>query len=298
MRPICLTLFLFLAAMSGAIDPASAQDSRIYRVEVLIFERQYRNDSPLDEKWPRNISLSYPRNTVELQEITTTGDPVTTNDGTQEAASTADIQRLPESQLKLTRQRDALERDSRLRTLFHAAWQQPLLSPANAPTIALTGGNGYGEHFELEGSIKISVSHYVHLDTDLWFSEFVPNHGQQPEYWLALPPRPSLDSTMSSKGGLMGMSGPEQTIAGVNGDGTDTAASRSSADTTELEDAPALPLEEVYEDPQAEFLKSPYFIENIVTFRQSRRMRSNELHYLDHPRLGMLIRVEPVKVRE
>ncbi len=32
-----------------------------------------------------------------------------------------------------------------------------------------------------------------------------------------------------------------------------------------------------------------------VPLRQSRRMRSGELHYLDHPRLGILVRVTPVE---
>ena len=33
----------------------------------------------------------------------------------------------------------------------------------------------------------------------------------------------------------------------------------------------------------------------ITTMRESRRMRSNELHYLDHPYLGLLILVTPLE---
>jgi hypothetical protein len=32
----------------------------------------------------------------------------------------------------------------------------------------------------------------------------------------------------------------------------------------------------------------------VVLLRESRRLRSGELHYLDHPKLGVLVRVEPV----
>lgn len=35
--------------------------------------------------------------------------------------------------------------------------------------------------------------------------------------------------------------------------------------------------------------------EPVVVMRERRRMRSDELHYLDHPRLGVLIRVKPVE---
>ncbi len=290
-KPICLSL-LFLAALLVKPDAAMAQEVRLYQVEVVVFERQYRNDSPLDEKWPRNISLSYPKDTLALSEVQSATDPV------QTLASPTNIQRLPESRFKLKKQRNALERDSRLRVLFHGAWEQPLLSAAKAPSIALQGGNGYGEHFELEGSIKLSVSHYVHLDTDLWFSEFVPNHGQQPEYWLVLPTWPDADpaSDDTGTGGLM-MAG---TPAGDDAGESSSDPNRYDANyagTASLDAESISPLEEFYDDPQKEFLKSPYFIENIVTFRQSRRMRSTEIHYLDHPRLGMLIRVDPVKAQ-
>lgn len=35
-----------------------------------------------------------------------------------------------------------------------------------------------------------------------------------------------------------------------------------------------------------------------IRMQQSRRMRSNELHYLDHPRLGVIARITPVEVEE
>ncbi len=293
MKPICMSL-LFFAVFAGP-DTVRAQERGPYQVEVLVFERQYRNDSPLDEKWPRNISLTYPKNIIALGDVSSGSDASAATDA-QAAASSPDFQRLPESRFKLKKQRDALERDSRLRVLFHGAWEQPLRSSAKAPSIALRGGNGYGEHFELEGSIKLSVSHYVHLDTDLWFSEFVPNHGQQPEFWLALPswPDAELPAGDATTGGLMmtGMPARDGSDAGRTDSNPLDAAQTGESGT---ESTPTGPLEERYDDPQKEFLKSPYFIENIVTFRQSRRMRSTEIHYLDHPRLGMLVRVEPVK---
>ena len=33
-----------------------------------------------------------------------------------------------------------------------------------------------------------------------------------------------------------------------------------------------------------------------IHFRESRRMRSGELHYLDHPKMGIIVRVDPVKI--
>ena len=40
---------------------------------------------------------------------------------------------------------------------------------------------------------------------------------------------------------------------------------------------------------------SSWQVSQIIPLRQSRRMRSGELHYLDHPRLGVLARITPVE---
>ena len=39
---------------------------------------------------------------------------------------------------------------------------------------------------------------------------------------------------------------------------------------------------------------APYIIERIVTLQQKRRMRSGELHYVDHPKLGILLKFFPL----
>src|SRR5690606_28311764 len=198
MRLNLLTL-LSLCLLLGPTGIAIAQNhENDYRVEVLIFERQYRNESPLDEKWPRNISLSYPETTRHLQDPDQSG-----YDSPQVEKDFFQI--LPESELKLTRHRGAIEKDYRLRTLFHKAWKQPLGPTQSAPALIIRGGNAYGEHYELEGVLTFGVSRYVHVDTDLWLSEFLPNQGQDPEYWMALPSLPGTleDGDMPTPGGLI-----------------------------------------------------------------------------------------------
>ena len=37
----------------------------------------------------------------------------------------------------------------------------------------------------------------------------------------------------------------------------------------------------------------PYLTRNIVQLKQKRRMRSKELHYIDHPQVGLLIKLMP-----
>ena len=40
----------------------------------------------------------------------------------------------------------------------------------------------------------------------------------------------------------------------------------------------------------------PFIIKNIMTLNQSRRMRSNEIHYIDHPRMGVIIKIMPLEI--
>ena len=46
---------------------------------------------------------------------------------------------------------------------------------------------------------------------------------------------------------------------------------------------------------EPEQVDSAFLVRQIVTLKQSRRMRSGEVHYLDHPRLGVLIQVQSHK---
>lgn len=285
----CLTL--------GPVGEAFAQNhANDYRVEVLIFERQYRNESPLDEKWPRNISLSYPEKTRYLH------DP--DQPGLDTPIDPDSFQTLPDSDLKLTRHRSAVEKDYRLRTLFHSAWKQPLGPTQSAPALVIRGGNAYGEHYELEGVLTFGVSRYVHVDTDLWLSEFVPNHGQEPEYWMALPSLPGTfeDGGIPTLGGLMfddttdeadGEPESETAVEPMPEDQVDYHSNLTNAQSDQTE-GPMDRSDELV-DPMEELRDAPYFIKDIVTMRQSRRMRTNELHYLDHPRIGILIQIEPLR---
>jgi hypothetical protein len=41
--------------------------------------------------------------------------------------------------------------------------------------------------------------------------------------------------------------------------------------------------------------KEPYIPRQIVLMQQERDMRSNEIHYLDHPLLGIIIKIVPYR---
>ncbi|SHE51080.1 Peptidoglycan-binding protein, CsiV [Microbulbifer donghaiensis] len=146
------------------------------------------------------------------------------------------------------------------RVLFHKAWQQVLQQKRRSPAILISGGDSIDGHRRLEGSVTVSVSRYLHLSTDLWLSEFGPS---QSENGILLPRRPQARSEEPM----------ELTV--TSGEFTPTTAGGFFAETP-----------------------APVYAQRVAQLQQERRMRSGELHYLDHPAFGILIEIRTVAPEE
>lgn len=122
----------------------------------------------------------------------------------------------------------------------------------------------------LDGTIELVVSRYLHLHADLYYTRAVKN-------W---------EETVMARGGHERPAG--DTPDDANAD--DQTAADKAVDNGE-EPVPAAtevlaPSPRVARGPDDEAMLS-------FPFSQSRRMRSGELHYLDHPLLGILVLVTP-----
>jgi hypothetical protein len=235
-----------------------------YQVELIVFAR--KNDTG-QEHWPSNIKLRYPNDWVELKEINS--EENSSIDLTREA-----FYRLPANERQLNAQAQKLERNSRFQVLFHNAWRQVITNEKAAKSILIQGGQTFGQHQELEGSIRLSVATYLKLQTNLWYSQFDLNVGQeQTRQWPLLPQQPnqltttpiaglSLDSSMEF----------EQALAAENQQWEDSGFNSPGNDT-----APA----------------NNYLTRQIILLQQARDMRSSEIHYIDHPVVGVIIQVTP-----
>jgi hypothetical protein len=208
----------------ATISPyATAQnEGRSYQVEVLIFKR---NEAIVnsEEIWRKDIHLSYPSDTQYIQHA------------------------VSKKNHQLGGHNYTLGRDEDFTVLFHRAWQQQMWEEARSPSLVIRGGQSYGNHKELEGTIKIHIGRYLHVTTDLWLSQF--------QY---------------------------------------TEANDSSVDYSEWPQLPALPNAKRTEQYQYLFDNGPK-PSRIITLREKRRMRSKETHYIDHPHLGILVRMLPIK---
>lgn len=267
-NPLKLLLLTQVAlACLLAAFATQAADTNLYKVEVIVFERLMPEDSsPGRERWPRDIQLKLPEDAVTLETAEQ-----------DQGGMPPGYQNLSEQEYRLTPEKNALSRNGQARVLFHQAWVQPLDQTGNRP-VRITGGDTFGPYTELDGTIRMSLGRFVQLHADLWLSKFVNNTGQVPEMWSPLPV-------------------PEEATASeelVNQEESAGAQSALDAHRQPIPYDEAGTAMESFEQPDVagQSLAAPFLVEQIVTLDQKRRLRLGELHYLDHPKLGVLVLVQ------
>lgn len=282
-----------LTLMAGSSFAADKGKPEIwYQVEVVIFEQADNFDA---EAPRRDEQLSYPNNYHELADPTfsleaasikldTDGNPIESN--TTEAATKKPtnekeqpFQKLASSDRQLNPDAYALDRKGDYRVLYHQAWRQPGIEPRYAPWVLVRGGQRYDEHFELEGSIRLVRSRYLHIETNLWLTRFGDNFGQEPEVWPELPSYP-----------VLALPSEDNNAAMPDGISLTSEQNDPLPLTSELTSAGAIAIEA----PQ----QKRFIVTQVDTLKTSRRMKRKELHYLDHPRMGMLVTVTAYEVPE
>ncbi|GAA5317215.1 MAG: hypothetical protein AseanaTS_24190 [Candidatus Pelagadaptatus aseana] len=291
LRAVCLTICSTGISLAQTPSPqaespeAEAQrhgnEGRWFQVEILLFTQP--NQTAAEETWPTNIALAYPPNWKKLSSlnpILTTQETVPNRPSSQAIPvqtsehpdptlllATEPYFSLPEAERLLGNNVRDLERSPKHRILYHQAWRQQVWGADEAPSLLIQGGRQYGEHFELEGSINLSVARYLHLKTNLWFTEFENNYGQESNDYPPLPPLPSLTPETGELDFL---------------DQSESPWDRIEVTASEYE----------------KILEQPYITRRVITMKQKRRMRSKEIHYVDHPVIGMVIYIVPYELPE
>lgn len=247
-----------------------------YQVEMIVVARK---DDTGQEHWPSNIKLRYPGDWVELKDPNATDINTAVVDSASSITPSVDLTKeafylLPASERQLNTQAQKLQRSPRFEVLFHNAWRQIITNKKTSKAIIINGGQTFGQHQTLEGSIRLSVATYLELQTNLWFTQFDVNVGQEiTQAWPEIPLRPnyaaatinnlSLDSEVEAE--------LEQALATEN-----TQWSTGNFDTNTAA-------------PETD----NFVTRQIILLQQERDMRSGEVHYIDHPALNVIIQVTP-----
>lgn len=172
---------------------------------------------------------------------------------------------MPAAELEFAGKTAYMQRNGPYRILFHQAWLQPVWEGKDAPWIILDRSGDTEQWPRLQGSIQLSLSRYLHLETNLWLNttgEYLPGQWRMPAPPLA-PPSLVVEGLPEPEEEPYFLTPPDEPAPGGDEGGT-------------------------LEEPG-----DAYPFRHAVLLRQKRRMRSEEVHYLDHPLLGAVVKVTP-----
>ena len=227
------------------IDEEQLITGNWYQGEVLIFRYNTAFEAT-QEKWPQKIDRSFPAKLSILD----------SSDDSAYGAFTI----LPSTEYSFSSYLTQLKRRKNIKPLYHVAWRQPRIDRSMAhPLLIQAGEITEDDQFELEGTIKISIKRYIHIDTDLWLSSYQRAEQKPENDWWAF-------------------SGDEKPYLLQEG--------LISTEPNRPLDAPIashFPAPEIHE-------KRPHLTKYLARMQQTRRMNRDELHYLDHPLFGLLVR--------
>lgn len=181
---------------------------------------------------------------------------------------------LPHQQRTLHGKSAYMQRTGRFRTLFHETWVQPVPAEADALPLIVDDSGVLQDWPRLQGSVKLYLSRYLHIETNLWLNtsgDYLPGAWRMPAAPLG-PASLIVEEPVTTQyieepqpGISMPVPAPPEAV--------------DAMDPNSIEPEESAPV---------------YPWRHAVLMRQSRRMRSNELHYLDHPLLGVVVQLTPL----
>ena len=187
---------------------------------------------------------------------------------------------LPEGYQTLRAKAAQMKRTGRYAVLFHETWVQPVGPESNSIPIVIDHSGDELQWPRLQGTITLFLSRYLHLTTNLWLNtdgEYLSGTWRMPAPPFG-PPSLIVEEEESVDVGTV--------IGQVSGQATVT-----------VYDNAGIPGEETVEIAEEE-TGPVYPYRHAVLFNQTRRMRSNELHYIDHPLMGAIIMFTPVTAQD
>ena len=277
-----------------------AQTDQWYKVELLVFSRPAGATA---ERWDPIPDLNYPAKHRFLsypgeEPAALSGSSITNSSAGSSANSSANSSEpetanvlpspalpkafttLPAAQRQLSGKAAAMQRSGRYRILFHEAWIQPMNAKAQTLPIILDRSGDGGPWPALQGSVKLYLSRYFYLDTNIWLNtqgEYLPGKWSMPAPPLAPTSEPQQVTVYSR---------PDQPGATSRSEPVSRSTTGSTGQIT-----PGM-------EPDMDAGESQYPFRHAVLLDQTRRMRSGEIVYIDHPLLGVLVTITPLAPAE
>ena len=272
-------IYLLLLAVSW---PSFA--ARQFDIEVILFKRNI-NPEQVNESWPDTQKAVDLRGTIEFDD--------------KEHLAAKGVRVLSPNQYQLNSEYNKLKNHAGFTPLAHIAWRQGDQGKGAAPRIHLTAGQNFSDRYFADGTSRDAVTseqplgistaavpsteNGIVVTTDNGLTDTGLNE-------------PAMDQSLFELDGKLQVyvqhylfvdadidlrePGRREVIVGTEPLEIDTLGSEGNVQVGHLQ--------EVKKRVEVEeFLKD-------FRFKQTRRMKSSETHYLDHPLMGMIIQVRRV----
>lgn len=249
---------IFIFAVALALSPlASAQQSSEQAAAADTREDYYRAEIVILERKvaPENINEQMASRIPEPPSPDVT-EILRTVDGNGTVETTLKL--VPQSQLHLNYAANRLENSGKYRVLLATGWYQSFPPNFEGEPLRVAIGDWLANagHRDVEGHITIDRQRYLHVNVHL-------NHWQP----MSSRPEQAADPTGS------GPAGDQPSATGENSDEVAEGASETAGQPEPAAISGA-------NWPRAELL---------TWIRETRRMRSEEVHFLDSPTIGVLV---------
>ena len=280
MRQLILLLLtsIVLPTMAwGQPEAADSDQPRWFQFELLFF-RNLSAAAQKEEHWPEEIDLWFPEPSYELpaahDEATSPRslqiwEPPTLEFAADEqkqeqAVSSALLQYrgVADADSHLKDIKNRLQRRSDYQVLDYRVWRQPLAPDGAQVYFHVATGESQNAYYELEGYIGFYLKRYLHVDTELWWGDY------------ALP-------GYLSDNDLPDNNLPNNNLQASSGEPSASPAAGQAGPAERAE--PSRP--ETYTHRR---------VVRAAHLKEHRRMRSDEVHYFDHPLMGVLVRISPL----
>lgn len=305
--------------LSGLLLSATAQASERYRVELMMFAYIDEN-AAREEHWPllkqradaeeaaiqaalaedadaeaiftgesdapeteRSLGANVPANTPDSTPRDAALDGALEGEGIENSQEGLPVseeetpaqQYLPIENLEFANAAERFGYRSDIKIVWHQAWIEELQDAENAIRHPIeTGYEEENFRVLVKGDVRLHRSRYLH---------FTPNLEVDQEIFTLPDPEPVMITPVDINNQVS-----ESTHQSYS------SAQKFGSGNSNGDNAPAIfPQVSITPPPQPEWLPL-----RAAEVSLSRRMRSDELHYLDHPLLGMVIRVTPYEEPE
>ncbi|GIU15331.1 MULTISPECIES: peptidoglycan binding protein CsiV [unclassified Shewanella] len=306
-----LSAALAVSLLSSLSAAVSAAEERWFEVEVYLFER----DAPSVEQWPAKVAETRTRKTVDFitpmvsTDLTavsmglngcSSSDWATDSVNCNEQLSKANHKALADVPMQIAAPRPAvahlgdgavllaetqsqfkdiiatISREKGTTSLLHMTWQQSMLPRSRAIPVKLYSGHDYSEQYEFNGQpIEVNTSASEFGNFDFMESQF--SSDTQEPVW-------KLDGTINIY---------LQHYLFIETNFTLREEGYKTITLTQNERLMSPNTEESVADVSAQEVTKPYLY--AIGMQQNRRVRSDEVHYFDHPKMGMIIQIRKMQ---